>query len=133
MNLKKSLPLLSSFFIASSIAFADECVPAHEYFPFEGKWASKNDRGDIELGMYSRVSPDGKYVLRSFSGKGLTQVTLMELVKSKNENEKNKVIPYETPLKNEAFPVQGSWRYIVDIGGEHYLLTDLLKGQKRAK
>jgi hypothetical protein len=130
MSKKIALSFLLAF---TPTLFAEECVPAHEYYPFEGKWASKNDRGDVELGMYSRVSPDGKYVLRSFSGKGLTQVTLMELVKGKSESERNKVIPYETPLKNEAFPVQGSWRYIVDIGGEHYLLSDLLKDQKKAK
>lgn len=109
--------------------WAATCVPPHEYFPFEGKWVSKNDNGDIVLGMYSRVSPDGKYVLRSFSGKGLSQVTLMELVRG----ERNSVKPYETPMKNEAFPVQGTWRYLVDVNGDHYKLTDILKRQSDAK
>lgn len=113
----------------SQLAASATCVPPHEYFPFSGKWASKNENGDIVLGMYSRISPDGKYVLRSFSGKGLSQVTLMELVRGAT----NSVKPYETPLKNEAFPVQGSWRYLVDIGGEHYKLSDILKKQKDAK
>ena len=110
-----------------------ECVPAHEYFPFNGSWVSRNDNGEVVLGMYARMSPDGKYVLRSFSGKGLTQVTLMELVKSSIPNEENSVKPYETPLKNEAFPVQGSWRYIVDTNGEHYRIIDIIKNQKKAK
>lgn len=110
-------------------AYASNCVPAHEYYPFTGPWVSKNDNGEVVLGMYSRVSPDGKYVLRSFSGSGLSKVTLMELVKG----EKNKVIPYETPMSNEAFPVQGSWRYLVDIDGDHYKLSDIIKNQKKAK
>lgn len=124
MKVFLTLTTLSLF----NIAQASTCVPAHEYFPFEGKWASKNDRGEIILGMYSRMSPDGKYVLRSFSGQGLSQVTLMELVRG----EKNSVRPYETPMKNEAFPVQGSWRYLIDIGGEHYKVSDIVKNQKKA-
>ena len=118
--------------IAALISFnvsAANCVPAHEYFPFSGPWVSKNDNGDIALGMYSRISPDGKYVLRSYSGKGLSQVTLMELVRG----EINSVKPYETPLNNEAFPVQGSWRYIVDLNGDHYKMTDIIQKQKNAK
>lgn len=124
--MKKLITFLS--FLSLNVQAAN-CVPAHEYFPFEGPWVSKNDNGDVVLGMYSRVSPDGKYVLRSFSGKGLSQVTLMELVKG----EKNKVIPYQTPMSNEAFPVQGSWRYLVDVGGDHYKLSDIIKYQKKAK
>lgn len=125
--MKLFLTLTTLSFLTS--AYGATCVPAHEYFPFEGKWATKNDRGEIILGMYSRMSPDGKYVLRSFSGQGLSQVTLMELVRG----EKNSVKPYETPMKNEAFPVQGSWRYLVDIGGEHYKLSDIVKNQKKAQ
>lgn len=106
------------------------CIAPHEFFPFEGPWVSKNDNGDVVLGMYARVSPDARYILRSFSGSKLSQVTLMELVRGAK---KNSVIPYETPLKNEAFPVQGSWRYIEGVGGEHYKLTDILTHQKKAK
>lgn len=113
----------------STFSQTTNCIPAHQFFPFEGSWATKNDNGDITLGMYARVSPDGKYILRSFSGTKLSQVTLMELV----PGVKNSVKPYETPLKNEAFPVQGSWRYLEDVGGEHYKLTDILKLQKKAK
>ncbi|MDO9184332.1 MAG: hypothetical protein Q7U04_18095 [Bacteriovorax sp.] len=117
--------------VFSNLAFSEtnSCVPKHQFFPFSGSWVSKNERGDIALGMYARVSPDGKYVLRSFSGEKLSQVTLMELVPGKM----NAVRPYETPLKNEAFPVQGSWRYLVDVSGEHYKLNDIIKYQKKAK
>lgn len=106
----------------------ESCIPKHEYFPMEGKWVPKNDNGDIVLGMYSRMSPDGKYVLRSYSGLGLSQVTLMELISGQS----NVVKYYETPFSNEAFPVQGSWRYLVDVGGQHYLLDDIKKNQKKA-
>jgi hypothetical protein len=30
-----------------------------------------------------------------------------------------------TPLKNEAFPVQGSWRYLVDTNGDHYTFESI--------
>jgi len=120
--------LLSLFICFKSLA---ECVPAHEYYPFNPSWAPKNDHGDIVLGMYSRVSPDGRYVLRSFSGEGLTQVTLMEL--KKDSNGKNFVTPHNTPLKNEAFPVMGTWRYLVDVDGDHYKLSDIVNFQKNAK
>ena len=122
---------MKTFLILALISFkaSATCAPAHEYFPFTGPWVSKNDNGDVVLGMYSRVSPDGKYVLRSFSGKGLSQVTLMELVRG----ETNTVKLYETPMKNEAFPVQGTWRYLVDVNGDHYKITDIVQKQKNAK
>jgi hypothetical protein len=118
-------------FLFSQYLNANTCIKPHEYYPFDPKWAPKNDNGDYVLGMYSRVSPDGVYVLRSFSGKGLTEVTLMEL--AKDELNQNKVIPYNTPLKNEAFPVMGTWRYLVDVDGDHYKLTDMKKLQKNTK
>ena len=123
----KKIIILCSLF--SLNAYSSQCVPPHEYYPFTGSWVSKNDNGDVVLGMYSRISPDGRYVLRSFSGKNLSQVTLMELVKG----ETNKVTLYETPMKNEAFPVQGSWRYLVDVNGDHYKLSDIIKNQRKAK
>ena len=125
--MKKIIPAIVSILFSSTL-YSAACVPAHEYYPFDGKWVTKNSDGDIELGMYARISPDGKYVLRSYSGKGLSNVTLMELVK----DQKNSVKPFETPMKNEAFPVQGSWRYLVDVNGDHYKLTDILKKQKKA-
>lgn len=122
-----------SFVAAASFTFsalAGQCIPPHEYFPMEGAWVPRDDNGNVVLGMYSRISPDGRYVLRSFSGKGLSSVTIMELTK---KNGKNGVKAYQTPMKNEAFPVQGSWRYLIDVGGEHYKMTDLLSQQKKAK
>lgn len=125
----KNIILFSIFVYSLNISAT--CVSPNEYYPFDPKWAPKNDSGEYVLGMYSRISPDGKYVLRSFSGKGLTEVTLMELKKDENGN--NIVVPYNTPLKNEAFPVMGTWRYLVDIDGDHYKLSDMKKNQKNAK
>lgn len=126
--MKNTTILLATALFSGSL-YSASCVPAHDYYPFEGKWVTTNSNGDIELGMYARISPDGKYVLRSYSGKGLSNVTLMELQKG----EKNSVKPYETPLKNEAFPVQGSWRYLVDIDGDHYKVSDIISKQKKAE
>ncbi|MBK9322213.1 MAG: hypothetical protein IPM97_04525 [Bdellovibrionaceae bacterium] len=81
--------------------------------------------------MYSRISPDGRFVLRSFSGDHLSAVTLMEIFKQPNGLKGARA--YETDLDNEAFPVQGSWRFLVDIDGSHYLLKDIMTHQKDAK
>jgi hypothetical protein len=123
--------LFLGYVLFNSLNVNAVCVEPNEYYPFDSKWAPKNDNGEYVLGMYSRISPDGKYVLRSFSGKGLSEVTLMELIKVDNGN--NIVTPYNTPLKNEAFPVMGTWRYLVDIDGDHYRLSDIKKNQKNAK
>lgn len=83
------------------------------------------------LGMYERISPDGRLVLRSFSGRQLGDVALMELPAPGQAA--HIVRSYATPLKNEAFPVQGSWRYLVNPNGAHYRLQDILQHGKRAK
>ncbi|MEX1167852.1 MAG: hypothetical protein WEK74_13480, partial [Hydrogenophaga sp.] len=38
-----------------------------------------------------------------------------------------------TPLSNEAFPVQGSWRYLVDVDGRHFRFRDVLRDQGQAR
>lgn len=40
---------------------------------------------------------------------------------------------YRTPLKNEAFPVQGSWRYLISPNGAHYRFSDILRLQEKAQ
>jgi hypothetical protein len=40
---------------------------------------------------------------------------------------------YRTPFSNEAFPVQGTWRYLVDVNGDHYRFAQVLREQTRAK
>jgi hypothetical protein len=75
----------------------------------------------VILGSYERVSPDGRFILRSFSGGRLGEVSLIEL-----DAEGRPIAAHDTPLSNEAFPVQGSWRYIVNVNGDHYTLPALL-------
>ena len=83
----------------------------------------------VPLGSYERFSPDGRFVLRSFSGAKLGQVSLMELP----ELGGTVVRAYATPLQNEAFPVQGSWRWLVNVNGDHYRLQDVLQQQTSAR
>lgn len=115
----------------ASASFAQNCIPAHEYIPFAGKAALKNREGNFTLGTYQRISPDGRYILRSLSGDQLSRVTLIEL--TQNTEGKKVAIAHETAFSNEAFPVQGSWRYLVDIDGSHYALSEVLKNGKKAK
>lgn len=114
--------------VASAASSGGACTAAFTYLPFKGSWVQPDERGRISLGIYTRVSPDGRYLLRSHSGMGLSDVTVMEL-----DRQKKTVLPYQTSLSGEAFAVQGTWRYIVDVDGSHYHLRDLLRNQQRAK
>jgi len=78
----------------------------------------------VALGSYERISPDGRFVLRSFSGGRLGDVSLIEL-----DAQGEPIAAYDTPLSNEAFPVQGTWRYIVDVNGDHYSFNSLLRSK----
>ncbi len=108
--------------ISSRPVPALECVPAVEVFPIQTYSAKDWEKAQGELGMYARVSPDGRFVLRSISAEGYSTVTLAELIRDKD---KNRVEVRNTPLRNEAFPVFGSWRYVVNTNGDHYLFKDL--------
>jgi hypothetical protein len=87
------------------------------------------------LGMYERISPDGRFVLRSFSGRRLGDVAIIELPAPDplTDTPQQVVRTYRTPLQNEAFPVQGSWRYVVNPDGSHYALADVLQKGAAAK
>ena len=111
-------------------ALADsDCIPPVSYHVLPTALAGADDNGEAALGSYERISPDGRFVLRSFSGARFGQVSLIELP----EREGQPLRAYRTPLSNEAFPVQGSWRYLVDVNGEHYRFTDVLRQQQRAR
>lgn len=105
------------------------CVPAVSYWPLETGVVGADAQGIPALGSYERISPDGRFVLRSFSGARLGQVSLIELP----EDVSSPMRLHQTPLRNEAFPVQGSWRYVVDIDGSHYRLRDLLAFANQAQ
>lgn len=121
-------------FAVSSVLASEsysKCIPAYEYVPFAGVAAEPSRSGNVYLGTYSRISPDGKYVMRSLSGDNLSRVTVMEL-RSDGKGGKE-AVAYQTSFENEAFPVQGSWRFLNNVGGESYRLKDILQKQKNAE
>lgn len=121
------MPSLLAF--VSNVHAAAECVPPLTYIPLHAADVGADANGAAALGTYERVSPDGRFILRSYSGAKLGKVSLMELPA---EGE-GPVKAYQTPFSNEAFPVQGTWRYLVDVTGEHYRFSDVLNLQTRAQ
>lgn len=105
------------------------CIDAVSYRSLQPELVGRDDNGVPALGTYERVSPDGRFVLRSFSGARLGEVSLIELPADAS----GRLVAYRTPLSNEAFPVQGTWRYVVDVDGRHFRLADILKQQEQAK
>lgn len=107
-----------------------QCIPQNQFIALDPALAGVNDDNQVALGAYERISPDGRYVLRSYSGKSLSAVSLVELpgppglVSIPRQVSRQKIYP--TPLSNEAFPVQGSWRYLVDTNGDHYTFNSIL-------
>jgi hypothetical protein len=105
------------------------CIDAVSYLPLDPEMVGRDSNGVPALGTYERVSPDGRFVLRSFSGARLGEVSLIELP----AEAVGRLVAYRTPLSNEAFPVQGTWRYVVDVDGRHFRLADVVRQQERAK
>lgn len=114
---------------ASSTATADTCIAPITYLPLDPAQVGADDNGTAALGTYERISPDGRFILRSYSGAKLGQVSLMELP----AHGSGPIRAYRTPFSNEAFPVQGTWRYLIDVNGDHYRFTQVLREQTRAK
>jgi hypothetical protein len=106
------------------------CIPAHQFAELTSSIAGMQTdtygKTTVALGAYERVSPDGRFILRSFSGSRLGEVSLIEL---SAQGQVIRAIP--TTLKNEAFPVQGSWRYLVDTNGDHYTFESIVRGSSR--
>ncbi len=111
---------------------ADQCIPANTFAqlpaPIAGTQTDAYGNTNVALGSYERISPDGRFVLRSFSGGRLGEVSLIELNAGGTP-----VAAYDTPLSNEAFPVQGSWRYLVDVNGEHYSFSSIVANNSQSK
>lgn len=108
-----------------------ECVPAFEYIPFVGTAASQEPDGSVTLGSYSRVSPDGNYVLRSLSGSYLSAVTVMKLTSVGSE--KTGATAIQTPLQVEAFPMMGTWRFLANPSGAYFRFADIAEKGRSAK
>lgn len=106
-----------------------QCVAPVSYWPLDENLVGADSHGLAVLGAYERISPDGRFVLRSNSSAQLGQVSLVELPASSRQA----IRIYKTPLSNEAFPVQGSWRYVVDVDGRHFRFRDVLRLQERAQ
>jgi hypothetical protein len=107
-----------------------QCIPQNQFIALEPELAGLNDDNQVALGAYERISPDGRYVLRSYSGKKLSAVSLVEIpgppgfTAISGQVSRQKI--YSTPFSNEAFPVQGSWRYLVDTNGDHYTFDSII-------
>ena len=118
---------------ASAVADGQACIAPSTFVELGADVAGtvKDSEGkeSVALGMYERISPDGRYVLRSFSGRKLGDVSLLELPAFDGAV----LAAYSTPLSNEAFPVQGTWRYLVSISGQHYRFADVLREGVKAK
>jgi hypothetical protein len=117
----------------SSYDAAQACIPQNQFVELTAQTAGTQTdaygKTSVALGSYERISPDGRFVLRSFSGARLGEVSLIELPAPGN----SAIKAYETPLQNEAFPVQGSWRYLVNINGDHYPFASVLSRQTKAR
>lgn len=107
----------------------EACIPALSYLPLDARQVGRDSHGNAALGTYERISPDGRFILRSYSGAQVGKVTLMELPSAVASS----IRLYRTPFSNEAFPVQGTWRYLIDVSGEHYRFLDIFRSQADAK
>lgn len=113
----------------SPAAPASACIAPISYLPLDAQVVGANAEGVAVLGGYERISPDGRFVLRSYSGGRLGQVSLIELPAIGA----GPIVSHPTPLTNEAFPVQGTWRYLVDVNGEHYRFAEVLQKGRSAQ
>ena len=122
----------SNSLAAPNTSTAQQCIAPWQFAELTaaqvGSQTDAYGKTTVALGSYERISPDGRFVLRSFSGGRLGEVSLIELSAAGQV-----VKAYTTPLSNEAFPVQGSWRYVVDVNGDHYLFSSLLRNNGAAQ
>lgn len=129
----RKIPMTESVELSSQ-----QCIVPNQFVALDPRQAGLDDNREVALGAYERVSPDGRFVLRSYSGRRLTAVSLVELpaplqgAGQGNQGGQTQRI-FETPFSNEAFPVQGSWRYLVDTNGSHYEFGSIIRNQNRAK
>ena len=114
---------------ASAPDTSGACIAPITYLPLDPAQVGADTNGMAALGTYERISPDGRFILRSYSGAQLGQVSLMELPAQGT----GPIRAYRTPFSNEAFPVQGTWRYLVDVNGDHYRFAQVLREQTHAK
>jgi hypothetical protein len=121
----------------ANVEASQQCIPQNQFIALDPDLAGLNEDKQVALGAYERVSPDGRYILRSFSGSKLSAVSLVEipgppgLNAIKGQVSRQRIL--STPFSNEAFPVQGSWRYLVDTNGDHYTFNSILSNKYAGK
>lgn len=123
------LPAVAATGAAAEVGSGVDCIEPLTYFALDAGVVGADARGVAALGTYERISPDGRFILRSYSGARLGKVSLIELPAAAG----GALQAHATPLSNEAFPVQGSWRYLVDVNGEHYRFSDVLRRGVQAR
>ena len=78
-----ALTLSALMTLPGTTAVADDagnqCIAPISYLPLDPAMVGRGDNGVAALGTYERVSPDGRYILRSYSGAQLGRVSIMEL------------------------------------------------------
>jgi hypothetical protein len=120
------MKLIIIFSIMFSLNLFAECVPAIT----EVKLPS-----DINTGMYHRVHPSGNYILVSASGGYGSSVSLVDISATDDEG-KSKAKAYITPMKDEAYPVEGSWKLFASPyhsdGMRYYDFKGVLANEKNA-
>ena len=58
---------------------ASDCIDAVSYLPLDSDMVGRDNNGLPALGTYERVSPDGRFVLRSYSSSRRGAVSRIEL------------------------------------------------------
>ena len=110
------------------------CIPQNQFIVLSPAATGQDHHKEPALGFYERISPDGRFVMRSLSGEQLSAVTLVELPPPSMAAVPQPIVKiYQTPFSNEAFPVQGTWRYLVDTNGDHYQFSSILLHQRKAQ
>jgi hypothetical protein len=103
---------------------AENCIPAVEFVEFAETPGDYN-----ELGAYHRISPDGRFALRSISGSGLGSVNLIEI--KVDSSGKKRAFAYGTSLSNEAFASMSTFRFLIGTDGSHYKIADVIGGKRQ--
>ena len=122
----KNISFVLLFILFSFSSFAADPLCEIET---EGKFIPFREN-NIPSGSYMRVHPSGDFVFHS--GQNVPIIDLRE--KDDQGNIKPKVIP--TPMFAEAYPIEGSWKFITSPlhkeGMKFFLFDDLLQKGKNA-
>lgn len=127
MNNRLPISAALLLFAATGWSSEDRCIAPREFVPFPAGTP----------GQYHRVSPDGNFVIQSFSSEGFGDVSIVDLRRDPATGKRPGRI-YKTPMANETYPVEGTWRYIASPGRwiramEYFRMEDLLRDQDKTQ